>query len=223
MKSIPLKSDIPNKKELQRYMLQGCYQTLEDVNKEYTHQINLQQQIIDSWILENLKEVKEIISPQQDTKIVDFSEIENFTVPSVDLSGTFGASLLVTVVTLFINPPAAIFAGITSFFGSLLMSASEKRAERITKIMHEARKLCNDQYLKISKAYLEVIDKNSDVIIGYAEDKIEFYFKDIEAQTGILSKAIIVSKEDKYIEAYTKSKELKKQLIKVNQEISAWL
>lgn len=223
MKSIPLQSDIPNKKELQRYMLQGCYKTLEDVNKEYTHQINLQQQMIDSWILENLKEVKEIISTQQDTKIVDFSEIDNFTVPSVDLSGTFGASLLVTVVTLFINPPAAIFAGITSFFGSLLMSASEKRAERITKIMHEARKLCNDQYLKISKAYLEVIDKNSDVIIEYAEDKIEFYFKDIETQTGILSKAIIVSNEDKYMEAYTKSKELKKQLIKVNQEISAWL
>ncbi len=222
LKSFSPNVDLPSKKEMQNYLAQGGHQTLEETNKEYSHQVNLQKVMIDSWIEENLKQVREIIDGNSEKKIVDFSDIEKFEPPSIDLSTSFGVGILAGFVAFIINPPAAILAGFSAFFGSLLFSASERRAKRTMKIMEAARRSSNEQFQKITDAYMDCIDENSARVINYANKKIKLFFTDLQNQTKKLSTPISAQEEKQYQNAFAEIEKLRTSINKLNEEINGW-
>lgn len=222
LKSFPVDVDLPSKKEMQNYLAQGGHRTLEETNKEYNHQVNLQKELIDNWIEENLKQVREIIAGDSEKKIIDFSDIDKFEPPEIDLSTSFGVGILAGFVAFIINPPAAIVAGLSAFFGSLWLSASERRAKRIMKTMEAARRSYNEQFKKITDAYLNCIDENSKIIIDYANSKIKLFFNDLQNQTKKLSTPISASEEKQYQNAFTEIEKLRTSITKLNEEINGW-
>jgi len=222
LKSFSSNVDLPSKKEMQSYLAKGGHRTLEETNKEYNHQVNLQKEMIDGWIEENLKQVREIISGNPETKIVDFSDVERFEPPAIDLSTSFGVGILAGFVAFIINPPAAIVAGLSAFFGSLWLSASERRAKRILKIMEAARRSYNEQFKKINAAYMTSIDENSKRIIDYANKKIKLFFNDLQNQTKKLSTPISETEERKYNNAFEVIRNLRSNINKLNEEINGW-
>lgn len=222
LKSFSPNVDLPSKKEMQNYLAQGGHQTIVETNKEYNHQVNLQKVMIDSWIEENLKQVREIIDGNSEKKIIDFSDIEKFEPPSIDLSTSFGVGLLAGFVAFVINPPAAILAGLSAFFGSLWFSASERRAKRILKIMEAARRSYNEQFLKITDAYMNCIDENSTRIINYANNKIKLFFTDLQNQTSKLNTPILEAEEKQYQNAFAEIEKIRTSINKLNEEINGW-
>lgn len=222
LKSFSPTVDLPSKKEMQSYLAQGGHRTLEETNKEYNHQVNLQKAMIDSWIEENLKQVRDIIDGDSENKLVDFSDIEKFEPPSIDLSTSFGVGILAGFVAFIINPPAAILAGLSAFFGSLWFSASERRAKRIIKIMEAARRSYNEQFKKINLAYMNSIDENSKRIIDYANNKIKLFFNDLQKQTKKLNTPISAEEETQYNQAFSKIEKLRTSINKLTEEINGW-
>ena len=222
LKSFSPNVDLPSKKEMQNFLAQGGHRALEETNKQYIHQVNLQKEMIDNWIEENLKQIREIIAGNSEKKIVDFSDIENFEPPAIDLSSSFGVGLLAGVLAFLINPPAGIITGLAAFIGNLVLSASERRAKRVSKTMEAARKSYNQQFTKINSAYLISIDENSKRIIEYTENKIQLFFKDLQNQTKKLSTPITAAEEKKYKDAFTQIEKLRSDINKLDSEINSW-
>lgn len=225
LKSFSPSVDLPGKTEMRNYLTVGGHKTLEETNKEYFHQMNLQKELIDKWIEENLKQVREIISGNTEQRIVDFSDINNFEPPTIDLSNSFGVGFLAGALAFLINPlagSAALFTGVSAFFGNLLLSASERRAKRITKTMEAARRSYNEQFKKINTTYLACIDENSIRIIDYANKKINSFLKDIQDQTKKLSTPISIQEESQYKEAFSKIEKLRTSINKLSEEINSW-
>lgn len=223
LKSFPPSADLPDKVKMRNYLAVGGHKTLEETNKEYFHQMNLQKDLIDNWLEENLKQVREIISGNTEQKIVDFSDVNNFEPPSIDLSTSFGVGFLAGALAFLINPLAgsvAFFTGVSAFIGNLLLSASERRAKRITKTMEAARRSYNEQFKKINTTYLACIDENSKRIIDYANKKINSFLTDIQSQTKKLSSSLTVEEESQYKEAYSKIEKLRTSINKLSEEIN---
>jgi GTPase SAR1 family protein len=222
LKSIHPNKDLPEKKALQNYLMQGGHKTLEQTNNEYAHQVNLLKDMIDLWIEDNLRQVREIVSGNSDQKIVDFSELEKIEPAQVDLSTSFGFGLLTGIIGFIINPPAAILAGVVGFFGNLWLSSAERRAKRIAKIMLGARKCYDDQFRKIDEAYLELINDHSKLVKDYASNKIGLFFKDLQNQMRGLRASLTEQEEIHYRTAFGKTKKLRDSIFKLNRDISSW-
>ncbi len=222
LKSLPVNNDLPDKKTLQNYLSQGGHKTLQQTNIEYTHQVNLLKEMIDNWIEDNLKQVREIIAGNSKQKLVDFSEVEKFETPSIDLSTSFGVGLFTGIIGFIINPPAAILAGIGGFFGNLVLSAAERRAKRISKIMDGARKCYNEQFKKINTAYMDLVKEHSKLIIDYANNKINSFFTDLQKQVKKLSSPITESETKQYQMAFKEIETLRENIQRIDSEINSW-
>lgn len=222
LNSFAVNTELPDKKSLQNYLTQGGHKTLQQTNIEYAHQVNLLKEMIDNWIEDNLKQVREIISGNSEQKIVDFSEVEKFETPTVDLSTSFGVGLFTGIIGFIINPPAAILAGIVGFFGNLVLSAAERRAKRISKIMEGARKCYNEQFKKIDSAYMDLVKEHSKLIIDYANNKVNFFFTDLQKQMKKLSNPVSETETKQYQNAFKEIETLRKNIQRVDSEINSW-
>ncbi len=220
--SFPENVNLPNKKALQNYLSQGGHKTLEQTNIEYAHQVNLLKEMIDNWIEENLKQVRELIAGNSEKKLVDFSEVEKFDTPSVDLSTSFGVGLLTGIIGFIINPPAAILAGISGFFANLLLSSSERRAKQVKKIMDNARVCYDEQFKKINTAYIELVQDHSKLIIKYANNKIKLFFNDLRNQMKPLSNELSVKEVELYKKSFEEIGRIRGKVNKLNEEINGW-
>ncbi|MCX6318115.1 MAG: dynamin family protein [Bacteroidetes bacterium] len=223
LKSFELDVDLPNKKTLQNYLVHGAHKALQQTNIEYEHQVNLLKAMIDNWITDNLKQVREIISGNSEQKIVDFSAVEKFETPTVDLSTSFGVGLFTGIVGFLINPPGAILSGILGFFGNFVLSASERRAKNISKIMQSAKKCYNVQFKKINSAYLDLVKEHSKLIIDYANKKVNLFISDLQYQMKKLSETISNLEEVEYREAFSKIELLKKSINNLENDINGWI
>ncbi len=222
LKSIPLNGDLPSSHQLKTYLAQGGHQAIEEANKEYFHQLNLQQELIHGWIEDNLKQVRDLIAESTAQRIIDFSDIEKFESPSIDLSSSFGFGFLAGFLAFLVNPPATIAAGFFAFFGNLLFSASDRRAKRISKIMDAARRSYNSQFQKIEEGYTSCIDENSQRILDFAKDKVILFFNDLTLQMQDLDTPILPSEEKLYENSFEKLEKVEIVIRKLNTEINNW-
>ena len=203
---------LPKNIALKRFLTQSINETLENTNQEYANYINILKDNIDDWIEINLKQIREIISGNGEKRIVDFSEIENYKIPEIDLSSSLGMGALGLIVGFIINPPAAIFAGFIGFFGNLIMSSESRRAKQIAKIVSEARKRYDIVYLKLENTYSEIIDENSDYIKKYINEQLTFFFDDLTEQTKKLNEEISISDLKLYESAFIDIDEIRSQV-----------
>lgn len=222
LNSFAVNIDLPDKKALQNYLVQGGHKTLQQTNIEYAHQVNLLKEMIDNWIEDNLKQVREIIAGNSEQKLVDFSEVEKFETPTVDLSTSFGVGLFTGIIGFIINPPAAILAGIVGFFGNLVLSAAERRAKQISKIMEGARKCYNEQFKKIDSAYMDLVKEHSKLIIDYANNKVNFFIIDLQKQMKKLNSKISEKEETQYKDAFSKIEKLRTSISNLDKEVNGW-
>ncbi|HEY4786030.1 MAG TPA: dynamin family protein [Bacteroidales bacterium] len=222
LNSFPIHSDLPGKKEIQNYLSQGGHKTLQQTNIEYAHQVNMLKDMIDNWIEENLKQVREILTGNSEQKVVDFSELEKFDLPTIDLSTSFGVGIFTSIVGLIVYAPAALLVGLAGFFGSLLMSADERRAKRIDNIMNSARKCYQEQFKKINEAYMDLVKEHSKLIIDYANKKIKLFFSDLQNQMSHLGNKISEEELEQYKVSFGKITELRNSINKLDEEIISW-
>lgn len=222
LNSLAVNTDLPDRKALHNYLAQGGHKTLQQTNIEYAHQVNLLKELIDNWIEDNLKQVREIIAGNSTQKLVEFSEVEKFETPSVDLSTSFGVGLITGIIGFIINPPAAIITGLVGFFGNLILSASERRAKRISKIMEGAKKCYNEQFKKIDSAYMDLVKEHSKLIIDYANNKVNFFCTDLQKQMKNLKSKISEEEESEYIKAFSKIEKLRASINNLDKEINGW-
>lgn len=221
LKSFPVSKELPDKKAIKNYLLQGVHQALNETNKEYIYLINNLKAVIDSWVEGHLKLVKDIIYGSSDQKTVDMEEIENFVSPSIDLSTSFGLGIVAGVIGFIINPPAAIWAGLSAFFGNLLISSDERRAKRIMKIMEEAAKRYTDQFKKMEDIYMQTASEHSKLISDYFSNKIHLFFEDLKFQMSKLTTPISNEEENLYAKAFTQLDDLRKGVQRTNKEINS--
>lgn len=222
LKSIPLNADLPNSHQLKTFLAQGGHQAIEESNKEYFHQLNLQQELINRWIEDNLKLVRELIAENTTQRVVDFSDVDKFEAPSIDLSSSFGFGFLAGFLAFLVNPPASIAAGFVAFFGNLLFSASERRAKRISKIMDAAKRSYDSQFQKIFEAYSSCVDENSQRILDFARGKIILFFDDLTLQMQDLETPMKPNEEELYESTFEKLNGLEKTIQIFNKEINSW-
>jgi hypothetical protein len=219
LKSFQVNEPLPDKKVIRRYLTFYGSETLEITNKEYAQQANLLKELIDSWIFENLKQVREILSQNNEKKIIDFSEVDTFESPNIDLSSSIGVGLLTGIIGLFLNPGAAFIAAFAGFLGNLLISAKEKRENTIARTIEESRKRYDPLFAKITVAYMETIDEHSKAIIDYANNKIRLFFSDLQTQTDRLNMPISDTEQRKYQLAFAEIEQLRHVIQKSDLEI----
>lgn len=220
--SIPSNKDLPDKKSIQNYLAQGRFTTIEETNKDYAHQVNLLKEMIDNWIENNLKQVREIIQSDGKQKIVDFTELEKFSPPTIDLSNSFGMGLLTMIGGFFINPIAGIGGFLLGFFGNLFISAENHRAKQKSKILEKSREIYDEQFNKLNSAYMEIITKYSQSVIDYANNKINSFFTDLQNQMSNLSSELSTDEVSQYQAAFAEIENLRKEIQSVNIEINSW-
>lgn len=222
LKSFKINQNLPDKKFIKNYLSQNVHVTLESLNQEYAHQLNLLKEMIDNWIEQNLKTVREIIGGNVGKKNIDISEVENFEPPEIDLSSSFGVGLLLGIVGFFINPPMALAAGISGFFGNLFLSAGDRRAKRIVRIVDESRRRYNNLFPEVNKAYSELLYEHSTAIIGYANKKLTAFFEDIDVQIAKLNSPISAKDKVEYEKAFDKLQKLREDVISFKKEIDSY-
>ena len=216
--AIPVNDPLPNNDILKKYLTKGINDSIENSNQEYASHINNLKNYIDDWIEDNLKQVRDIVAGESKKRYIDFSEIENYTLPQVDLSSSFGMGFLGVIAGFFINPPAAIITGLIGFFGNLLGSAETRRNKRVAKTVNEAGKRYSDAFEKIQNTYTELIDENSDSIKNYVNDKLTFFFDDLNNQMEKFEDPISESEIDNYNSSFGKINEIR-TLIKSHEDI----
>ncbi|ABG60200.1 DUF4365 domain-containing protein [Cytophaga hutchinsonii] len=222
LRKISIDKELPNTGHIKNYLSQGGHKTLEDTNLEYAHQVNILKELIDNWVEDNLKQVREIVQSNSEQKIVDFSGIENLEMPSIDLSSSFGVGFIAGVVGFVINPGAAVAAAFAAFFSNLILSAEDRRAKRISKVIQESKKRYDELFQKIEEGYNELITEHSAIISKYANNKINSYFKDINCQINKLDNPITDSEMKLYDTAFRNIENLNKETIKTSEELKSW-
>jgi hypothetical protein len=207
LKAIPLKNDLPGAKEIRTVLMHGVNKALDITNSEYASHLNQLKADIDQWVEQRLMQVREILSDVPGNRSIDFSEIESFTPPAIDLSTAWGTGILSAIGGFFFNPLAALGLGILGFVGNLIMSQEERRAKRIVKIIDGALDRYDKTFSKISSVYEELIHEHFRSIANYINHKLNSYFKDLQGQ---ISKEIHITDHEliQYQEAKASTSDL---------------
>jgi GTPase Era involved in 16S rRNA processing len=218
LKVIPLKENLPGAKEIRTVLMHGVAKTLEITNSEYASHLNQLKADIDNWVEQSLMQVREILSDVSEERSIDFSEIESFTPPAIDLSSAWGTGILSAIGGFFINPYAALGLGILGFVSNLIASQEERRAKRIVKIVDGARDRYDKIFAQVSYIYAELIHDHFRSIANYINHKLNSYFQDIQGQ---MSKEFHIADDEmnRYKEAKAKIELFREKLASFNVEL----
>jgi len=199
LKNIPLNQELPNNKQIKKYLNDSFNQSIEHTNKEYEAKINNIKIFIDQWIEENLKQVREILSENPPNKRVDFSpEIESIQYPEISISSAWGMGIVGLAAGFLFNPWVGLFGGLTAFFANLIASAESRRLKKIDKIIETVKDKSHLATKKINVAFLEVIREHSTIISKYVNSKLNFYFADLQKQLSFLDSPLSNSEREAY-------------------------
>ena len=88
--------------------------------------------------------------------------------------------------------------------------------------MEGARKCYNEQFKKINIAYMDLVKEHSKLIIDYADNKVNFFFTDLQKQMKKLSSKISAEEETQYKEAFGKIERLRNSINNLDREINSW-
>lgn len=214
--------ELPNNKFFRDYLSNSIHNSLEQTNKQYHHQMNVLKKTIDNWIKDNLKDIQGTIIKKSNQRSLDYSEIHNIEIPNVDLSSSFGVGLLAGLVGLIFTPPLAIVTGLVGFLGNFFLSAADRRAKQIDKILAKSRKECEKVFNKMEDIYCELVDENSKKILNHANTKIKHFFRDIEGQLNKLEDGITEEELKLYKNTFDKIKELQEEILESSEALKEW-
>lgn len=222
LKKIPQNKQLPNSVQLKKYLSDSLNQSIEQLNNEYVLHINQVKLFIDTWIEDNLKQIREILSENPAQKKIDFTEIESFEFPQIDISSAWGMGLIGLVAGLIAAPGLALFGAFVGFFGNLFTAAESRRAKHVSKIVDTSRDRCDSVFEKIRVAYIEYFNEHCKLIGSYADKKINYYFKDIENQMSLFENPISESEIKLYDETFQKIEELQSKLTDFDAELRSY-
>jgi GTPase SAR1 family protein len=222
LKTIKKAQDFPNNKAVRSYLAKSANQSINTTNIEFDRSSNNLKDLIDSWTEDNLKQLREMLKINSEKRIIDLSGIETIEVPNIDVSSSLGIGLLAGVATLLFSPAAALWAGLSVFFGSFFFTEEERLAKRRAKTMEAARNEYDKLFGVIKDTFKEVFKEHSDYIKKYADRKILTFLQDMENQLKNVQNQITVEEEEKYTLAYNDIKRIGRKVEAFNATLNTW-
>lgn len=218
LESIPLDGELPTKEEIRDHFIKAGHDILNETNKEYQNQVALLKEIIDIWIEDNLKQVRDIIS-NNPSKKVEFDTYNNLQIPTIDLTTAFGTAILSGLMGLILFPEIAIVTTLLGFLSNLLFSAADRRSKRIKKLMKHITERLHKQFASINLAYDQLLTEQSKIILEYADSRLSTYLGDITNQISNLNIDNFQMDEQIYAEISSKLNLLRVKVIETQSEI----
>lgn len=212
LRGIKLDDSLPSKSDIKSRIYDDANSVINATNALYGQYAQSLNEEASNWLRSNLKEVRDVIGFNQAQKMVDFSELDKFIKPNIDVTTPFSIGLFTGILASVLVPASAVVIGLTSFFASLVLSAEDRRDNRINKIIKNAEKIYDKIFNNMNVQYQDLIDEYTQSISGNVEERIELYFKDISIQIDNLGE--LISKEDrvKYENAMVEKNELLKEV-----------
>lgn len=220
--TIPLDTKLPNNARLKEYLSNGILESLDQMNSENSILMQRLKTIVDEWVEDNLKLIRNMIYSNSEKRTIYFDEIESYEIPTIEISPSVGISILGFVVGLVFNAPAMIFGSLLAVFGQALPS-EEKRKAKIAKIVEEAKKRYDIAFQKIDNELRVIIDQNFNQIVDYVNNKLQLFFKDLNHQIESLETDLIEKDSNAYHLALDQLKELEKQVSEHHKKIENYL
>lgn len=211
----------PSKEMVKQFILIHLNKAMEAANLEYGQGMHQIKNYADNWIENNLRQIRQILSSGAANRVIEFSELEQFESPVVDVSSSIGVGVIGWILGYLVVPEFAVLAGVIGFFANLVMSQEQKRVSRIFKTVKNCRQVCDQSYDRLSQQYKEIAYEQIEIISHYLDDKLTLYFSDLEVQIQGLPEISEIERQ-KYISAFTDIKLLNKRLIEFDQEISKY-
>jgi len=222
LKKVEITDSLPGSREIKKYLLENLSQTIEKSNGEYLVQINQLKNYIDLWIEENLKQLREILKYNSENKQIDFTEVESFESPQIDYSSAWGMGFI-GMAAAYIFAPAYVFAaGVIGFLGNLFTSAESRRAKQISKIMEKSRGDYDVAFSKIKKAYNEIFSEHIEFLNQYINQRLYYYFEDLEGQLSQLHKQDSPQQIQIFKEAVGRTEALQERLTEFDSELRSF-
>ncbi|HEX9513814.1 MAG TPA: dynamin family protein [Puia sp.] len=222
LKSFALNQSLPSGKDIRNLLLQKLNKTILEVNHEYLQQVNALKTYIDSWIEDNLQQLKEILHQPRETRHVQFTEIESFEMPQQDYTAAAGMGVIGMVLAYMVAPPYAITAGIVGFLASLFTSAESHRVKHIDKIMERSREKYVKEFSKIKDAYQEAFTQHLHYFVDYINQKLHYYFNDLEAQLAQIDGAGLPGDSRLFEEALEKVTVMRTAFYELDAELQSF-
>lgn len=222
LKTIKKAQDFPNNKAVRLFLSKSANQSINNTNIEFERSSNSLKELIDSWTEDNLKQLREMLEINSEKRIIDLSGIETIEVPNIDVSSSLGIGLLAGVATLIFSPAAALWAGLSAFFGNFFFTEEERLTKRVSKTMESARNEYDKLFLVIKDTFKEVFKEHSNYIKKYADRKILTFLQDMENQLKHVQNQITVEEEEKYTLAYLEIKKIAEKVENLNATLSSW-
>jgi len=221
LKKVPINGVLPDSKEIKKHLISNLNITIEQTNNEFLVQINQFKNQLDKWIEQNLRLIREILS-HNETKPIDFTDIETFESPQIDYSSAWGMGFI-GMVAAYVFAPTLIFgAGIIGFFANLFVSAESRRAKQIGRIMETSKDKYTPVFERIKTAYTELFLEHLEFFNQYVEQKLSHYFTDLERQLSGLESQPSQEETELYRKAFTKIEELQKRLTSFDAELRSF-
>lgn len=222
LKKVALDNNLPRSTEIKKHLLENLNHTIEQSNNEYLVQINQLKNYIDQWIEENLKQLREILKHNSEAKTIDFTEVESFESPQIDYSSAWGMGFIGMAAAYFFAPAYIFAAGIIGFFGNLFTSAESRRVKQISKIMDTSRDRYHAAFSKIKNGYNEIFNDHLIFLNQYINQKLHYYFQDLEEQLSKLKQPDNPEQIKLYKEAFGKIEALQAKLTEFDAELRSF-
>jgi len=202
LKGIALNKNLPTDSEIRKYLTDGIYQTIDKCNNEFALLINKVKNFIDKWVENELQQITELLNKNSETRYIDFTDIETFELPQVDISSAWGMGFIGLITGFLLAPEFAIIAGVIGFFGNLLTNVESRRLKRISRIIDTAKEKYDFKFNLMKDTYKELLLEQRQVLKSYADNKLNQYFGDIENQLMKLDVPINESEMEKYNDSF---------------------
>lgn len=217
LESLPL-DRFPDKLDVKEFILLHLNQAMTEANIEYAQGMNEIKNYTDGWIEQNLQQIRNILSSNAANRVIDFTELEQFEPPAMDVFSSVGVGLIGWLLGILVLPEVAMLTGIGTFLANLFMSQEQQKAARILKTIKNCRKVCDKSYGRLSEQYKELAQEQIVHVAKYLDEKLKLYFDDLNLQIKQLPD-ISPQEKTQYKQVFDKIEELNNKLLKFDMEI----
>ncbi len=177
--------------------------------------------ILDNWLKDNLREVKSITYNNGNYNI-DFTELENVATPEIDISKSLGIGIASTLIMFLLNPSFAVATFFLTVFGSWVLSAESRRAEKINNLMRQADYSYSKFLTKSKEQYSLALDEYSHKMADYVNPQLQGYMKDLNSQISKLGNPLSAKDESLYSETITSLSTFREEIEELKEEIQVF-
>lgn len=219
---IPQQNDLPGKQAIKSYLAQSVMSTLESANQLYAQNARGLNNAVRLWIEGNFQQIWEIVSQNQDQRNIEMKEFETIEIPEIDVSNSIGVGTITWAVTSLLAPGYALAIGVASFFSNLLLTAEERRAKRIAKLMTQVKSKLGNIYIRIESGYLEAFQEWTEQTRNQINSSMKLYLSDLHRQVNRIDIPVTPDEEIKYSNGLDQVEKLKAEVIELSKELVSW-